>query len=294
MKKTILALSLLLALLVSSAAIAEDAAVINKVRGDQPDFAFAEDAKLLEVYFPPVYGCDSALVRYGDYTMLIDCAGNQWKTVRKALDQLGVTELDYAVNSHPDADHIGGFDHVLSKVPAGEFLLGFPEDHDSGDAVRFEVYEALHAQGIPFRRVHDGDTIDFGDVKITVHQRTDEHLPRVNNKAVMLMIEYGERRILFTGDIQKDAQLLLADEADTRDLKADILKHPHHGYDRMMEGFLKMVSPELVVCTLGDKNTDGVKYLKEQKISTLLTASGMLRLATDGKVWTVERVKLKK
>ena len=294
MKKTILSLCLLFVLLVSGAALAEDSAVINKVRGGQPDFAFSEDAKLLEVFFPPVYGCDSALVRYGDYTMLIDCAGNQWKTVRKALEQLGVSELDYAVNSHPDADHIGGFDHVLSQIPAGEFLLGFPEDHDSGDAVRFEVYEALHAQGIPFRRVHNGDVIDFGDVKITVHQRTDEHLPRVNNKSVMLMIEYGERRIFFTGDIQKDTQLLLADEADTLDLHADILKHPHHGYDRMMEGFLQMVSPELVICTLGDKNTDGVKYLKEQKVSSLLTVSGMLRLATDGKVWTVERMKLKK
>ena len=293
--KKILTLCLLLALLIpafAAVSIAEEnSAVINKVRGDQPDFAFPEDAKLLEVFFPPVYGCDSAIVRWGDYTMLIDCAGNQWKTVRKALDQLGVTELDYAVNSHPDADHIGGFDHVLAEVPAGEFLLGFPEDHDSGDPVRFEVYEALHALNIPFRRVQDGESVDFGDVKITVHQRTDEHLPRVNNKSVMLMIEYGERRILFTGDIQKDTQLLLAGEVGTLDLRADVLKHPHHGYEPMQEGFLEMVSPELVVCTLGDKNTDGVKYLKDEKISTLLTASGMLRLATDGKVWTVERIK---
>ena len=139
--KKILTLCLLLALLIpafAAVSIAEEnSAVINKVRGDQPDFAFPEDAKLLEVFFPPVYGCDSAIVRYDNYTMLIDCAGNQWKTVRKALDQLGVTVLDYAVNSHPDADHIGGFDHVLAEVPTGEFLLGFPEDHDSGDPVRF-------------------------------------------------------------------------------------------------------------------------------------------------------------
>ena len=289
--KRILALCLLLLLLPCLALCEEASAVINKVRGDQPDFAFAENAPLLEVFFPAVYGCDAAIVRYGEHTMLIDCAGNQWKTVRKTLDKLGITALDYAVNSHPDADHIGGFDHVLAEVPAKEFLLGFPEDHDSGDAVRFEVYEALHAQGIPFRRVQDGDAIAFGDVSITVHQKTDAHLPRVNNKSVMLMIQYGDRRILFTGDIQKDAQLLLAGEAGVRDLDADILKHPHHGYEPMQPGFLSMVSPELVVCTLGDKNTDGVKDLKAKGISTLLTGSGMLRLATDGKVWTVERIK---
>jgi len=275
------------------AAYAEEteSVILNKTKGEHADFAFAPDAQLLEVFFPKVYGCDAALVRYGEMTMLIDCAGNQNKEVRAMLEKLGVTELTYAVNSHPDADHIGGFNNVLKRVPAGEFLLGFPEDHDSGDEVRFKVYEDLHAQGIPFRRVQNGDVIAFGDVNVTVHQRTDEHLPRVNNKSVMLMIEYGERRILFTGDIQKDTQLLLAGEADTLDLKADILKHPHHGYEQMQEGFLEMVSPELVVCTLGDKNTDGVKYLKDEKISTLLTASGMLRLATDGNVWTVERIK---
>lgn len=273
------------------AAYAEETerAILNKTKGEHADFAFAPDAQLLEVFFPKVYGCDAALVRYGEMTMLIDCAGNQNKEVRAMLEKLGVTELTYAVNSHPDADHIGGFNNVLKRVPAGEFLLGFPEDHDSGDEVRFKVYEDLHAQGIPFRRVHNGDVIAFGDVNVTVHQRTDEHLPRVNNKSVMLMIEYGERRIFFTGDIQAAAQSLLAENADSLDLKTDILKYPHHGYDVLQPGFLEMVSPELAVCTCGESNTEGIKQMRANGITTLLTANQALRLATDGKVWTIEK-----
>ena len=285
-------ISLLSLLLLFSCAYGEEI-ILNKTRGDHADFSFAEDAQLLEIYFPRVFGCDSALVRYGEYSMLIDCAGNQWKTVKQTLDQLGVTELTYAVNSHPDADHIGGFNRVLKDIPAKEFLLGFPEDHDSGDEVRFQVYEDLHAMGIPLRRVHHGDTIEFGDVSITVYQRTDEHLPRVNNKSVMLMIEYGERRIFFTGDIQAAAQTILGENTEGLDLDCDILKYPHHGYDRMQESFLNQVSPELVICTCGDSKTKGIMQLKEHQIPYQLTANQTLRLATDGKVWTMEKINIR-
>ena len=286
--KKILTLALLVLMLLGACAGAEDV-IIDKADPKNADFSFPEDAKLLEVYFPKIYGVDAALIRYGDTTMLIDCAGNQRREVKSLLDDLGVTELTYALNSHPDADHIGGFQHILAKIPAKEFLLGFPEDYPSGDEVRFEVYETLHALGIPLRRVSDGETIEFGDVKITVHQRTDEHLPRVNNKSVMLMIQHGDRRIFFTGDIQRDTQLLLAAEADTLDLKADIMKFPHHGYGPMQEGFLAMVDPELVVSTAGDNSADGLKQLKEKGVPYIRAQRGVC-LKTDGSVWTLERL----
>lgn len=287
--KRMLALCLML-LLAACAACAEEQIIIDMTREENADFTFAGDAGLLEVYFPKVYGCDAALVRCGEYTMLIDCGGTQWREAKALLDDLGISSLTYALNSHPDADHIGGFNHVLRDIPAGEFLLGFPEDYPSGDDVRFKVYDALHEMGIPMRQVHSGDTIDFGDARITVYQRTDEQLPRVNNKSVLLMIEYGERRIFFAGDIQAAAQTLLAQDAATLDLKTDILKYPHHGYEPLQEGFLEMLSPVLAICTCGQSKTDGLTQMKEHGISCLLTGNQRLRLATDGSVWTVEKL----
>ena len=288
--KRILALFLML-LLAACAACAEEPIIIDLTRGEHADFAFAEDAGLLEVFFPKVYGCDAALVRCGEYTMLIDCGGTQWREVKALLDELNVTSLTYALNSHPDADHIGGFNHVLADIPAGEFLLGFPEDYPSGDEVRFTVYDALHEMGIPLRQVHSGDTIAFGDARVTVYQRTDEQLPRVNNKSVLLMIEYGERRIFFAGDIQAAAQTLLGQDAAKLDLKTDILKYPHHGYEPLQDAFLEMLSPVLAICTCGQSKTDGIAQMKERGIPCLLTANQQLRLATDGSVWTVEKLR---
>jgi len=287
--KKFVALCLLLLLIPCFGAYAEEV-VLNKLHGDHADFAFAEDAKLLEVYFPPIFGCDAALIRCGEMSMLIDCAGNQWKSTKAMLDKLGVTELTYALNTHPDADHIGGFNHVLKEIPAGEFLMGFSEDHDSGDEVRFRVYEDLHAQGIPMRRVGNGDTIEFGDASITVYQRLEDHLPRVNSKSLTLMIRYGERSIYFTGDVLAPGQELLA-EHNGADLDADILKYPHHGLEPMRDAFLSAVSPDLVIATSGKNDVNGVQDLKKRGISCLITANRTLALKTDGHVWTVEKMK---
>jgi len=287
MKKwTMLLLSLLL--LIPCLCAAQEGVIIDKTRGEAADFSFADDAQLLEVYFPRVYGCDAALVRFGEHTMLIDSAGMQWEEVQSLLKRLGVKELTYAVNSHPDADHIGGLNSIAKRYPIGEFLLGFPEDYDAGDEVRFFVYSELHKLNVPFRRVQEGDTIDFGGVSITVHQRTDETLPRVNNKSVTLMIRYGERSIYFTGDIQGPAQDLLAGSG--LDLKTDILKFPHHGYKPMQEEFLAATHPALVVATSGQVNEEGIVQLREKGIPTMMTANQMLKLTTDGSVWVVEKL----
>ncbi len=290
MKKIITALLLILALLAGSVNALSEEIIINKISNPGNSFEFEEGTPLLEVYFPAVYGVDAAYVRYGEYSMLIDCAGNQWRTFNTMLEKLGVTEVTYALNSHPDADHIGGFNQVLKTIACGEFLLGFPEDFPEGDDVRFRVYEDLHAMGIPFRRVSSGETIEFGDVQMTVLQRFDEDLIRVNARSVMLMIQLGERRIYFTGDIQAPTQRLLAAD-DTLDLHADILKYPHHGYGNMQENFLKKVAPELVIITSGSDDANGKDILRRYGIPFHYTASGTLRLATDGNVWTVERIK---
>ena len=123
--KRILTLFLLL-LFSACAAGAEESIIMDKTRGENADFAFDEDAQLLEIFFPDIYGCDAALVRCGEYSMLIDCAGSQWPEVKSLLDQLNMTELTYALNSHPDRDHIGGFAQVLKDIPPVNSFWAFP------------------------------------------------------------------------------------------------------------------------------------------------------------------------
>lgn len=287
MKKCLL---LLIALLMfSSAALAEEPILISKIADPDNTFAFPEGTPLLEVFFPQISGCDAALVRYGDYSILIDCAGNDWREVESMLKKLNVTELTYALNTHPDADHIGGFNHVLKNVSAGVFLHGFPEDYPEGDTLRFKVYDDLHTLGIPFRQVENGETLPFGDVTVSVLQYYNDNLNRVNNRSVVLKIQLGERSILFTGDIQLDGQLCYV--TDQAPIQADIMKFPHHGYKNMNADFLSLVDPELVIVTSGRSTAEGVGQLKKAGILYYFTDKNILHLATDGNTWLVERLK---
>ncbi len=282
-------LCLTLALLFCLPALAESV-VVNKVANPDDPFAFPEGAQLLEVYFPDIHGCDAALVRLGDQTMLIDAAtSDQAPKVRALLDSLGVTSLTYAMNSHPDNDHISGFFQILPDIPSGEFLTGFP-DVEREEPLQEKLLARLAEMGIPHRRVAHGETFAFGDAQATVIQSFDPKVEGINNNSAMLRIQYGDRAILFTGDVQKIAQLAIIED-ETTDLSADIEKFPHHGYDRMQKGFLERVDPEIVIFTAGYvKDSRAVKQIKDYGAAHLYTYQGVLKCATDGRTWVVERL----
>jgi beta-lactamase superfamily II metal-dependent hydrolase len=73
---------------------------------------------------------DSILIQSpGDKTMLIDAgdaeAGDRVATI---LSSRGITSLDAAAINHAHADHIGGYQTVLSRVPVGRFYdPGYPQ-----------------------------------------------------------------------------------------------------------------------------------------------------------------------
>lgn len=274
--------------LIPMCAAAEDAIVINKIKEPLNDFAFPEDAKLLEIYFPEIYDCAAAFIRYGEYSMLFDCADLQWPKISGMLEQLGVTELTYACNSHPHTDHIYGFQHVLKDIPAGEFLRFFGDVYKDANDCAVKVYDQVRELGIPIRRLKSGDTIPFGDVKITALQTLDDKFSG-NNESALLMVELGQRRFLFASDIQRDSQLRLV--AEQADLRADIVQHPHHGYNRMQQTFLAAVDPKLVIVTSLPNAANGVKLLKEKGVDFQYTHSGIVKLTTDGSVWVVEMLK---
>lgn len=287
MKKWI-ALLLMFALLLPLIPATAETVIINKITDPENDFEFPEDAKLLEIYWPKIYDCAAVYLEYGEYNMLFDCGGELWQETQKLLDRLGVTELTYAFNSHPHSDHIGGYQHVLKKIPAKEFLLCFDEDSEYSNDLAFKVYDQLHAINIPFRRLYDGDTIEFGDVQISIMQRTDDDLTG-NNRSAVMKVELGERSFLFASDIQAAAQLLYV--ANQAPLKADILQHPHHGYNIMQYKFLEAVDPELVIVTSMSAFAGGVKQLKSNDIAYHYTNLGIMHMTTDGNVWVIDRIK---
>ena len=286
-------LSLLIALLLPLCALAEgEPVIIDRTNNLTEEYKFPEDTPILEIVFPRVYSSDCAIVRFGYDTMMIDAStatDEMQSRVRSALRSMGVDYIDIAFNSHPHDDHINGFIPVAEYYPVGRLVLAFEED---ANAEMKKVVEYYNAHDIPIEHVEDGEVFYMGseeEVTIRVLQRNDSGTWEPNNRSAMLHIQFGDRSILFSGDVENHAQRSFGENPPAEGLKADILKYPHHGQVKLHDPFFDAIDPELVFMNGANQVMEGAKnYLKKRKVPYLIGYEGLTRLRTDGKVWVVD------
>ena len=104
------------------------------------------------------------------------------------------------------------------------------------------------------------------------------------------MVRWGDCSVLLTADIEPstNSQILLA---RLYDLKADILKYPHHGMSKMAADFYREVDPEYTFFTHGAGNTKEAQALLIHNGYTRMSFAtwGMITMQTDGKKWIVSQ-----
>ena len=155
-----------------------------------------------------------------------------------------------------------------------------------------KVVEYYNAHDIPIEHVEDGEVFYMGseeEVTIRVLQRNDSGTWEPNNRSAMLHIQFGDRSILFSGDVENHAQRSFGENPPAEGLKADILKYPHHGQVKLHDPFFDAIDPEIVFMNGANQVMEGAKnYLKKRKVPYLIGYEGLTRLRTDGKVWVVD------
>lgn len=283
---------LFLVLLVSSAVAEETSVVIDRTANLTEEYLFPEGTPLLEIVFPRVFSSDCAILRFGEETMMIDSStqsGRMQNRIRTAIQSMGIDHIDVAYNSHPHDDHIDGFPYVDAYCPIGKMILTFEEDYDKHmkDVVRY-----CNENGIPIVHAGDGDVLTMGqngEVTMRVIQRCDMKSWKANDRSAMLLIRYGERTILFAGDVENRAQASYSENVPEGGIKADILKYPHHGQIKLRTPFLNAIDPEFVFMNDAFEVMESAKkYLKQKKIPYAIGYEGLTRMRTDGNVWVVD------
>jgi competence protein ComEC len=101
-----------------------------------------------------------------------------------------------------------------------------------------------------------GEVFQLGSATIHVVGPVKLQYEDANNLSLVLMVEHGDNRFLFTGDMEELAEHELL-EAGV-DLKADVLKVGHHGsYSSTGYRFLREVAPAYSVISCGAANDYG-------------------------------------
>lgn len=256
---------------------------------------FPEDAELLTVRVCPLVGADCMLLTLGEHSMLVDAGKSEdIDLVSAMLSGAGLHEVEYALNTHPHGDHLGGVKPLLDRgFGVGTFITFFPYDYTVSGQVIYQAsaIQALEAAGVPVVTLNTEDTIPFGGARITAYRISDDQFDpsqECNDRSGVLMIQYGECSILLTGDIGNKAQRILAERYD---LKADIMKYPHHGVMATYYAFLSDVRPEYVFFTHGSVGTkDAQNDLVRHGYKRMTFATwGTITLQTDGQKWIVSQ-----
>ena len=268
-----------------------DGNVINLIENPDAVYSFSPDVPLLEVVFPRVHSSDCAVIRFGDEVMMIDAstAGERMhKRIKSALEAMEVTRIDTAFNTHPHNDHIDGFPVVYEHTPFDRFIITFPEDYNRHMSAAVAYAKE---KGVPVEYAANNDVLTFGsrgEVALHVIQRDGPQWTD-NDRSAMLKIVYGERSILFTGDIENRAQADYAANPPDIGLDVDILKYPHHGIARLNTDLLELISPEITLINGGsDSGKNGRDFMKKKGYPFLIGYKGLTRMRTDGHIWVID------
>jgi len=204
------------------------------------------------------------------------------------------TRLDVVVLSHPHPDHFTGLASALPDLDIGEFWDSGQGEAEGAGPVYAELLRSLRARGIPIRHPEElcAGPRHFGAATLRVLGPCPSFTPQrgANDNSLVISVEYGSRRFLFTGDAEHEEEAeVLRDHA--RDLRADYLKVGHHGSrTSTSEAFLSLVAPALATLSCGVRNRFGhphlptVERLAAHGVRSLrLDRSGSVEVTSDGR-----------
>lgn len=250
------------------------------------------DEKSLSVTFLDAGKADAIVLHTNNSTVLIDTGlKSGGKDLVELIKEQGIDTIDYLIITHFDKDHVGGAARVIKKLKVNNIITS---DYFK-DSEEVENYlEACDNAGIKPEVLQDEISFTLDNVKYKVypHIASSYSEKESNNSSLIISVEHGENRMLFTGD----ANNLRIEEFITKqesNFKYQLLKVPYHGrYMECISQFFNLIEPEYSVITSSEddkEDEETFKLLKRVGSNVLLTREGTIVFISDGKKLIIEQ-----
>lgn len=265
----------------------------------------------LRIDFLDVGQGDSAFITFPNgETMLIDAGGQvRYKddesgdfepdririgefVVSEYLWERGLSRVDHIVASHADADHIQGLVDVARNFKIGRAYFASVQ----GRSREFgELEEIIAGSGVASELLEAGDAFEIAGVRVDViYPGPAAFGLSENDRSLVLLFTFGQKRILFTGDIEVEAERRMLSSINLG--KIDVVKVPHHGSrTSSTEPLVNTLRPEFAVIPVGRRSQFGhphpevVKRWQDSGAVVLTTGeSGTITIKTDGATLSLE------
>lgn len=272
------------------------------------NYSEVDNVRDLKVYFIDIGQGDCIFIELPDgKNMLID-TGEKRNAGKAKIDKYLRDEkgnkvtIDYCVATHPDSDHIGLMPYVYEQYDVLKSYRPYVySENKSASALPYELNKGIkikNSSNIYYDYITNvnaeqtyweffKDDSDFsngftgkdGEIyEYTVNfvmpyadnLNDYQFFTTPNDFSAVIMLEYADRKILFTGDIEYETGKKGAEQSFIREFSTsnpamvdcDVLKVAHHGSDSSTSPeFLSLVKPEysVISCGLSNKHRHPLK-----------------------------------
>ena len=155
-----------------------------------------------------------------------------------------------------------------------------------------ELQEVLQSRKIEAVKLKRGDVLSFDKAVIEILYPVGDESPQTasdNNNSLVLRLSFGNKKFLFTGDIEKQTEGKLLE--NSLFLQADVVKVAHHGSKTSStQNFIKAVKADYSVVSVGRQSPYGhqhrevVERWTTSGAKVIMTGErGTISVSTDGK-----------
>ena len=212
------------------------------------------------------YAGDCIYVKAGDNDILID-AGSRASSVSTIdnylKDYVLDGKLEYVIVTHADRDHIAGFsasNGIFDLYDCG-LIIDFPRTEKDTDLYHTYIEKrnaeiaqgATHYNALQCYNYLDGasrvyNLADSVSLEILYNFYYENDASSENDYSVCFMIKHGDRKFLFTGDLEEKGEEYLVEYNAISNV--DVYKAGHHGSNTSSSSdFLSVINPKIVVVT---------------------------------------------
>ena len=252
---------------------------------------------------------DAALVNIKNQTIIIDGGPNNM-LISKIGNKLNYWDrsIDYIIVSHFHSDHVVGLFELLEFYDISNVIYNPPLNYN----LLYEEFDKL----VKAKKINYGNSYNINKIilnNLADNNSNNNNLNNINlnndglnndglnndgskivnlsllypkkdiidkfnenNVSIVAKFDFKQAKVLFTGDIEQRAEELILDK--DLDIKADILKVPHHGSKTSSTNmFIKKVKPRFAVISVAkdNKNHPGYKVIEnynKNKVKILQTS----------------------
>lgn len=209
---------------------------------------------IVRVHFLSVGQGDAIVIETPNKRQVLVDAGRDTAAVAALAEVLpaGDRHIDVMIMTHPDADHIGGFAAVLDRYDTAFMISSFLPGKT---AVYRAVMDHVEEGDREVRPIDRAYRFTLDGVTFFLLWPLDTVATDPNAASVALLAEYGDRRVLLTGDAPQSVESVLLTVFPDLLTDVDIVKAGHHGSrTSLSQALLDHTKPQAIVFSYGEGN----------------------------------------